>query len=188
MVSARMSLRGAALRGLRPAEGLTCSNELLCPDVKPGMTITCTYALLDPSTGRLRFACAGEHGIMPIGATSRTPHVEKGPALGERLEAKFLEGECTLSPGEGVLLYSRGVFETRSARDGPFGLQRLQAAAVEAPHEAEACVDMLRGRLNSFEAKAGTPTQDLTLVVLHRLAEATPDSEVSAASRVLMAT
>jgi hypothetical protein len=174
MVSARTALRGAAFRGLSPAEGLECSNELICPETKPGMTVTCTYAVLDPATGQLQFSCAGEHGILSVGGTRLAEPTEKGPPLGEGIGARFHTAELTLSPGESVLLYSRAAFEMRSDRDESFGLHRLQAAAAEAPREAEACVAMLRGRLNDFESRAGPPSQDLTLVVLHRLAQPRP--------------
>ena len=54
-------LRAAAQRLIDPGEVLERVNDQLCPDIPPNMFVTCLYGVLDPSTGRLRFANAGHN-------------------------------------------------------------------------------------------------------------------------------
>ncbi len=59
MATTRAILRAAAQRLSSPGEVLERANELLCPDIPPKMFVTCLYAILDPTTGRLNYANAG---------------------------------------------------------------------------------------------------------------------------------
>jgi serine phosphatase RsbU (regulator of sigma subunit) len=105
---------------------------------------------------------------MPVGVREYSSDGERGPALGDCLGTQFPSGEYSLAPGDTVLLFSRGAFETRSPQDEPFGRQRLREAAAEAPQDAEACLAMLCDRLKSFESHGSALAQDLTLVVINR--------------------
>ena len=52
-------LRTAAQRATSPREVLTQVNDLLYANIPSGMFATCFYAILDPESGRLRYANAG---------------------------------------------------------------------------------------------------------------------------------
>ena len=59
MAAARSMLRAVAQSSDSPGEVLKRANEALVADIPPNMFVTCFYAVLDPETGRLRYANAG---------------------------------------------------------------------------------------------------------------------------------
>ena len=59
MAATRSVLRASAQRLVEPGEVLERVNELLCPDMPEKMFVTCLYGVLDPASGRFRFANAG---------------------------------------------------------------------------------------------------------------------------------
>ena len=61
MAATRSVLRAAAQRLLDPGEVLERVNDHLCPEIPPNMFVTCFYGVLDPSSGRLRYANAGHN-------------------------------------------------------------------------------------------------------------------------------
>ncbi len=61
MATTRSIFRAALERFRSPGEILASVNDLLCPDIPQNMFVTCLYILLDPATGRLRFANAGHN-------------------------------------------------------------------------------------------------------------------------------
>ncbi|HKD76344.1 MAG TPA: SpoIIE family protein phosphatase, partial [Ktedonobacterales bacterium] len=59
MATTRSILRSAMQRSASPGQVLEQTNDLLYPDIPPKMFVTCLCAILDPNSGRLRFANAG---------------------------------------------------------------------------------------------------------------------------------
>ncbi len=70
MSATRSVLRASAPRLIEPGVVLERVNELLCPDMPPKMFVTCLYGVLDPATGRLRFANAG-HDVPYVKTAAR---------------------------------------------------------------------------------------------------------------------
>ena len=61
MAATRSVLRASAARVVSPGEVLGRVNDLMCPDMPAKMFVTCMYGVLEPSTGRFRFANAGHN-------------------------------------------------------------------------------------------------------------------------------
>src|SRR5713101_559992 len=59
MATVHTMLRTAVQGMLAPGEVLARVNDLLATEIPAGMFVTCFYALLDPGSGRLRYANAG---------------------------------------------------------------------------------------------------------------------------------
>ena len=59
MAATRSVLRASAQRLVSPGEVLERVNEHLCPDMPEKMFVTCLYGVLEPASGRFRFANAG---------------------------------------------------------------------------------------------------------------------------------
>src|SRR3954465_6175885 len=59
MAATRSVLRASAQRLVEPGEVLERVNEHLCPDMPQKMFVTCLYGVLEPDSGRFRFANAG---------------------------------------------------------------------------------------------------------------------------------
>jgi len=168
MSTARATLRGAAKRMLAPAEALEYSNDLLCPEVGDGTTVSCIVAVLDPADGRLSFANAGF--VTPLhrrNGGSAELHAP-GPPLAAALNACYEQGEITLRAGEYLLLFSDGLVEARSPQGEAFGARRLQEMLAGQDGDAQAVVDFVLDALRQFTGKHWLQQDDLTVLVLER--------------------
>ena len=74
----------------------------------------------------------------------------------------------TLSPGDGMFLFSDGVTEAQAPDESFYGIERLEALlrglTSNSPSE---CVDRVVGAVNSF-AEGAPPADDLTVLALRR--------------------
>ena len=124
----RNALRAYALDGDPPATVLSRLSRLLADEGDEAFT-TAIYAVYELDSGRLRWADAGHPPALRLGdgAFLEEPI---GPVLGVDT-AGFGEGEVTLVPGDGVLLYTDGLVERRGAHLDE-GMGELSAAVVAA--------------------------------------------------------
>src|SRR5437764_14339491 len=106
MATTRAILRGEAAQHDSPGQVLEQANDLLVPDIPRNMFVTCLYAILDPASGRLRYANAGHdlpyrqhvHEALELRAT--------GMPLGLLPGMHYEENETVVEPGDTVLFYS----------------------------------------------------------------------------------
>ncbi|MCA9971964.1 MAG: SpoIIE family protein phosphatase, partial [Anaerolineales bacterium] len=111
MATTRTLLRASGERFRTPGAVLQRVNELLYPDIPPRMFVTCLYALLDPATGRLRYANAGHDLPYRHHAGGVEELRARGMPLGLMPGMTYEEKEVMLAPGDTVLLYSDGLAE-----------------------------------------------------------------------------
>ncbi|MDX1665343.1 MAG: SpoIIE family protein phosphatase [Candidatus Promineifilaceae bacterium] len=170
MATTRTLLRASAERLVTPGRVLEQVNELLHPDIPPRMFVTCLYALLDPTTGRMSYANAGhdlpyrrhDGGVDELRAT--------GMPLGLMPGMLYEEKEIQLSPGETVLFHSDGLVEAHNPEGEMFSFRRLQSQLRDYPLEAAgpaALVPHLLYALAAFTEPGWEQEDDVTLVVLH---------------------
>ncbi len=175
MATTRTLLRAAAERLSSPSAVLQRVNELLHPDIPPRMFVTCLYALLEPGSGRLRFANAG-HGL-PYRRSARGVSELRatGMPLGLLPNMNYDEAEITLAPGESVLLHSDGLVEAHNPQGEMLGFARLQS--LVAGHDGGAAlIPYLLGELDAFVGAGWEQEDDVTLVLLQRQAQPIPGS------------
>jgi len=173
MATTRSILRSALERYSSPGQVLAQANELLCPDIPANMFVTCLYIVLDPLNGKLTLANAGHNlplhhklnGIVELHAT--------GMPLGLMPGMQYDEIEATLSPGEGLLLYSDGLVEAHNTMREMFGFPRLRDAL--AALDAETCrslaselIPLLLEQLAEFTGPGWEQEDDVTFVVVER--------------------
>jgi serine phosphatase RsbU (regulator of sigma subunit)/anti-sigma regulatory factor (Ser/Thr protein kinase) len=184
MAATRSVLRASAQRLSSPGEVLAQVNDLLCPDIPPKMFVTCLYGVLEPVTGRFRYANAGhnvpyvhtDHGVAELRAI--------GMPLGLMPGMVYEEKEAVLEPGESVLLHSDGVAEAHNDRREMFGFPRL-ARLMEAGHGGSRLIDLVLTELEGFTGTGWEQEDDITLVTLHRTAGVTMIASADGASRIL---
>ncbi len=92
------------------------------------------YMVVDAQNGVARYASAGHPHplhlhrrtgqVTPLRFTQTSP----GPALGVFEEAQFFSNECVIEPGDGLLLYTDGLFEAEGPGGDEFGEERLLTA------------------------------------------------------------
>jgi serine phosphatase RsbU (regulator of sigma subunit)/anti-sigma regulatory factor (Ser/Thr protein kinase) len=167
MATTHSILRAEAPRLVAPSEVLTRANELLVDEMPAHMFVTCLYAVLDPTSGRLRYANAGhnvpyvrtEGGVTELRAT--------GMPLGLLPGMAYEEKEATLAPGDTVLLHSDGLAEAHNDRREMFGFPRVAALTGEAA-DGEVLIDRLLKELQEFTGPDLEQEDDITLVTLGR--------------------
>ncbi len=173
MLSSRSTLRTLAFSGLDPAEVVNRSNILISEDSgDSGTFVTTFYARLDLATGRMTYANAGHNPPFLLRADGAMEELPSGGiALGAWKDARTVQAEVTLQPGDVLLLYTDGVTEAINQPKEQFGEERLQAelrALRDLP--AERIAEGVKRAVFDF---AGTEPQfdDLTVSVvkvLHR--------------------
>jgi serine phosphatase RsbU (regulator of sigma subunit)/anti-sigma regulatory factor (Ser/Thr protein kinase) len=168
MATARGILRVAAEQDpASPGKVLAHVNELLCPDIPPGMFVTCLYGVLNPHTGCFVFANAGHN--LPAKCT-REAVIElraTGMPLGLMPEMSYDEHEALLGPGESILIYSDGLIEAHNPQGEMFGFPRLRSMACGMGSGAE-LIEHLRGALADFAGPDWEQEDDVTFVTLER--------------------
>jgi serine phosphatase RsbU (regulator of sigma subunit)/anti-sigma regulatory factor (Ser/Thr protein kinase) len=169
MATTHSILRAEAPRLVAPSEVLTRVNDLLVDEMPAHMFVTCLYAVLDPASGRLRYANAGhnvpyvasENGVTELRAT--------GMPLGLLPEMTYEEKETTLALGDTVLLHSDGLAEAHNSQREMFGFPRVAALTGEAS-DGEVLIDRLLKELAEFVGPDLEQEDDITLVTLGRRA------------------
>jgi serine phosphatase RsbU (regulator of sigma subunit)/anti-sigma regulatory factor (Ser/Thr protein kinase) len=166
MAATRSVLRAAATRLIAPGPVLERVNELLEPDMPPNMFVTCLYGVLDPASGRLRFANAGhnlpylrtEEGVTEVRAT--------GMPLGLMPGMAYEENEAVIGGAATILLHSDGLAEAHDPDGNMFGFPRL-ARLIEEHPGGPALIDELLSDLDRFTGEGWEQEDDVTLVLLH---------------------
>src|SRR5215213_6138240 len=100
-----------------PGQMLERVNEALVPSIPANMFVTCFYAILDPTSGGLRYANAG-HDLPYL--RRRGGECEelraRGMPLGLMPGMSYEQKVITLQAGEAALLYSDGLVEAHDPK------------------------------------------------------------------------
>jgi serine phosphatase RsbU (regulator of sigma subunit) len=170
MASARSMLRAVA-QGTEHLPGgvLGRVNDALATDIPPNMFITCFYAILEPESGRLRYANAG-HDLPYVWQSGEAEELRaRGMPLGLMPGMSYEQKEIELDVGEGVFFYSDGLVEAHDPKREMFGFPRLRALIAE--HAEEGSLgDFLMEELYSFVGEGWQQEDDITLLTLRRSA------------------
>jgi serine phosphatase RsbU (regulator of sigma subunit) len=169
MATTRTLLRAVALEALSPGQVLERVNNLLMPDIPANMFVTCLVAILDPASGRLQYANAGQNlpyrrtrdGVSELHAT--------GMPLGLFADMFYEEKEVVIEPGDCVIFYSDGLVEAHNNQRQMFGSERVQILLGEGFEDGQTIIDCLLNELQSFTGKDWEQEDDITLVGLKRL-------------------
>lgn len=169
MATTRTLLRAAAERLTEPGATLERVNELLHPDIPQRMFVTCLYAVLDPASGRLRYANAGHDlpyrryadGVDELRAT--------GMPLGLMPGMTYEEKEIFLGEGDTILFHSDGLVEAHSVTGDMYGFPRLrETMGLQQECDPKSLIEFLLQELGRFTGDEWEQEDDVTLVVLKR--------------------
>src|SRR5918992_4797332 len=167
MATTHSILRGEG-RGLAsPGPVLGRPNDRLYPDIPAHMFVTCLYAVLDPASGRLRFANAGHNLPYAAIAEGVTELRATGMPLGAMPGMAYEENEVYLAPGESVLFHSDGLAEAHNSAGEMFGFPRLQKV-VENSGGGQRLIEESLSELREFVGGDWEQEDDITLVALQR--------------------
>lgn len=172
MATVHTMLRSAAQGAAPPGEVLARVNDLLSAEIPAGMFVTCFYAVLDPRSGRLRYANAGHEAPYRQQRSKASELWATGMPLGMLPGSRYDEHEITLEPGESLLFYSDGLVEAHNPGHEMFGLPRLQTLLTRQADETP-LIDFLLAELHRFTGEKWEQEDDVTLMTLLRAHAAT---------------
>jgi serine phosphatase RsbU (regulator of sigma subunit)/anti-sigma regulatory factor (Ser/Thr protein kinase) len=165
MASTRSVLRSSAQRLVEPGAVLERVNEIVVQDMPPKMFVTCLYGVLEPRTGRFRFANAG-HNLPCVQTGDGAVEVRAtGMPLGLLPGMSYEENEVVVGPGRTLLLYSDALPEAHAPDGEMFGFPKLvEVTGSSSDH----VIDRLLTELERFTGPAWEQEDDITLVSLRR--------------------
>jgi serine phosphatase RsbU (regulator of sigma subunit) len=135
--------------------------------IPPNMFVTCFYAVLDPSSGRLVYANAGHDAPYVRRGGEAEDLRARGMPLGLMPEMGYEEKETILEAGEAALLYSDGLVEAHDPKGEMFGFPRLGALIAEHGEE-RSLEEAVLEELYSFVGEGWEQEDDITLLTLER--------------------
>jgi serine phosphatase RsbU (regulator of sigma subunit) len=161
-------LRATTSRITSPGEVLARVNNLVHDHIPAGMFVTCFYAVLQPTTGRLRFSNAGhdipyrlEHGdVCEVRAV--------GMPLGLMPDEQYEEKEIIVREGESILFYTDGLVEAHNPEREMYGFPRLKTMMQDGKG-SKVMIESLLDDLQRFTGKGWEQEDDVTLVTLQRV-------------------
>jgi serine phosphatase RsbU (regulator of sigma subunit)/anti-sigma regulatory factor (Ser/Thr protein kinase) len=167
MAATRSVLRASAQRLIDPGVVLERVNEHLCPDMPAKMFVTCLYGVLEPATGRFRFANAG-HDLPYVKTAEGSVELRaRGMPLGLMTGMAYEEKQAVLAPGDSLLLHSDGVVEAHDPHGQMFGFPRLKEAVATYPGGGE-LIDRVLADLSAHTGPDAEQEDDITMVTLTR--------------------
>jgi serine phosphatase RsbU (regulator of sigma subunit) len=159
--------RAVAQASDSPGDALRRVNDPLATDIPPNMFVTCFYAILDPESGRLRYANAG-HDLPYLHRDGDAEELRaRGMPLGLMPGMGYEEKEIILEAGEAALFYSDGLVEAHDPKGEMFGFPRLRALIAERGEE-RSLGDFLLEELYFFVGEGWEQEDDITLLTLKR--------------------
>ncbi len=167
MTATRTMLRTAAQATASPGEVFARANELLYAEIPSKMFVTCFYAVLDPTSGFMRYSNAGhdlpyrhyKDGVSELRAT--------GMPLGLMPGSLYEEHEITIASGDSLFFYTDGLVEAHNPHREMFGFPRLKTL-LEKPSDGTSLFNLLLDELKSFTGEAWEQEDDITMVTLQR--------------------
>jgi len=169
MAGVQTLFESLAVADPEPARLCASLSSAVASRTRSGRYVTFAYVLLEPRSGRIRYALAGHPFPLVAGARGVRTLEEGGLPLGMAPGIPYGVGETTLGPGEMLVIYTDGLVE--APRDGDpsdeFGRARAMEIAARAhPRGAAATLEAL---LAAHARHAGdAPLSDDTTVIVVR--------------------
>jgi phosphoserine phosphatase RsbU/P len=135
----------------------------------PEKYVTAFLAVVEPASGRMRWANAGHNPALLLRAGGEVEVLEAtGVPLGLLPAVTYAGRDTVLAPGDALLVYTDGVTEATDESDEEYGLQRLIARCREL--RGRAPVALVAGVQDEVASFADAPPfqDDLTLLAVRR--------------------
>ncbi len=170
MMSSHTLIKSVAQSDENPSHVLETVNNLLHENNDSFMFVTVIYAIYDPATGELTYACGGHDSPVVVhddGSSVVLPPTG-GVSLGLVPGLKYKQNTVPIDPGDAALFFTDGVTEASNLKEELFGISGIQSIFEGAPPKN--AVDPTRAvfkAVNDFEGD--TPrSDDVTCLTLFR--------------------
>jgi serine phosphatase RsbU (regulator of sigma subunit) len=154
-----------------PALTMSLVNERILSDTGGSSFVTAFLGVLEPTTGRLRYANAGHMPplLLSVQKGKSIDHlVRTGMALGVMKDAAWQQKIVKFTPGDFLLLYTDGILDAQNSTGEFYGEQRLlQTARAQAGSTARQIVEAILGDVAHFTGEVPV-NDDVILMALAR--------------------
>ena len=130
MMMVKTSIRRSIINMSSISEALQSVNSEICRSNPENMFATVFVAVLDVSTGVLRYSNAGHDSPLILKKEPYYLEADTGIALGLFDDVDIVEDRIQLSDGEGILMYTDGVTESVNKDKIQFGTDRLKEVVI----------------------------------------------------------
>jgi sigma-B regulation protein RsbU (phosphoserine phosphatase) len=173
MTVSRTLIRTHAFNDESPGQALASANEMLEKDNTGMMFVTAFYAVLDITTGKMKYANGGHNPpyLVRPGKNAEIIPTTGNPALGVVNLDEFINKEIQLEPNDLVFLYTDGVTEATNMNEEYYSDQKL---ADDLTEYRDLAVDELITTLGSDIKKfaADCPqSDDITMLAIRYLGD-----------------
>ncbi len=171
MAVTKTLLKVVAERTLDPGEVLIRVNNDLAEDNDSCMFVTLFLAVMDISTGEVRYASAGHN---PPLLMTKGKSAEWIPPLNELVagvmeDTHYTTKSMTLSPGDTLFIYTDGVTEAMDSRQELYSEERLEGVMNQCQGKsAEQIIHTIEGALKDFTGGA-EQSDDITMLAMQYL-------------------
>jgi serine phosphatase RsbU (regulator of sigma subunit) len=161
----RAAIRAHAVHEFVPSSTLASVNETLWTGSHGDLFAAVFYGVLDPDTGRLRYASAGRVTAQVLRKDDWEPLVPCELPLGVQADWEEVYQETTLEPGDVLVVFSDGVRDATDVHGRTLGESTLACELLaERKSRAVKLLASARDLLSDYEAQH----DDWTLLVVRR--------------------
>jgi serine phosphatase RsbU (regulator of sigma subunit) len=141
-------------------------------DGQTGHELSCWVATVDPATGELRYALAGNMGAYVIGARGEERRLGPRPPLpplSVEKVAPYATLTADIEPGETLALFTPGVTTARSRQEETFGEERFLNILCDG--FGQLASSMMKEMLSDLQqfTEGGKQPDDITVLLAHRV-------------------
>lgn len=167
MMVAKTLLKSEGQRLGEPGQILSYVNSVLAADNDSCMFATVFCAILDITTGEVRYANAGHNPPLVIDSTGiRYLGLKPGFVLGPLEDVRYESERLTLQPGDTLFLYTDGVTEATNAGEELYGEPQLLTALQSGPQaDLVAMIHNIRDDVTRH-ANGAPQSDDVTMVAV----------------------
>lgn len=168
---AQMAFRSAVMHNDAPNMFMRMLNFLLSDGTRD-QVLDCFMGIIDPKTGEMRFALAGNIGAYIIGSRGDEHSLRPTPALpplGLDKSTSYPLMNAELGNSESLALFTPGVTTAKSKKDEVFGEVRFVELLADGFGQlASAMLKEMLSDLRNF-TEGGSQPDDITVILAHRL-------------------
>lgn len=165
MATTRSILRAQAEHLVSPGKVLARTNELLYPDIPAKMFVTCLYMVIEPGSGKIILANAGQNLPYILSDGEVIELRATGMPLGLMPGMPYDEIEASLQPGQSLVLSSDGLVEAHNAQQEMYGFPRFKEELATLGNKVEAIPEVMES-WHEFTGEDHEQEDDITLVTL----------------------
>jgi len=167
MMVAKTLLKTESQRLGEPDKALASVNNILASGNENCMFTTVFCAILDTTTGEVRFANAGHNPPLIIDSQGvRYLTLKPGLILGVIADVVFETERLTLAPDATLFLYTDGVTEAKNTQDVLYGEERLLQALQNSPQDDVASlIHYIRSEVG-HHADGAPQSDDITMLAI----------------------